>query len=130
MADTLDTFNTGSLRRLSHETPMGATRHYFNGLEADARTALEIVAAPGAGRKLILTHLTLSTLTAQSIPILNGTTTTLIGPIQLIAAGASYVKDYELGIELTENTAMYVKSDVLATFHIYIEYLDVPVGKL
>ncbi len=118
--------NTGSLRRLSRELPMGASRHYFNASDNNSATAEILVAAPGIGYKLILTHLTLGTLTAQSISILDGGTTILIGPIQLEAAGASYVKDYEWGIELTANTAMYVDSDSDVLYQIYIEYIKAP----
>ncbi len=118
--------NTGSLSRLSSELPMGAVRYYFNASDNNSATAEILIAAPGTGRKLILTHLTLGTLTAQSISILDGSATTLIGPIQLEAAGASYVKDYEWGIELTANTAMYVDSDSDVLYQIYIEYINAP----
>lgn len=122
----LDASNTGGLSTLSRDLLPGATRHFFNGSDNDSADAKEIVAAPGAGRKLILTHLTLGTLAAQSISILDGATTTLVGPIQLEAAGASYNKDYEWGIALTANTAMYVDSDSDVLFHIYIEYINAP----
>lgn len=122
----LDTSNTGPLHGLSQDLSPNATRHFFNGIDDDSATAKEIVAAPGAGRKLILTHLTLGTLTAQSISILDGDTNVLVGPIQLEAAGIIYNKDYKWGLPLTANTAMYVKSDSDALFHIYIEYKDEP----
>jgi len=122
----LDASNTGVLTNLSRDLPAGATRHFFNGNDDDCADAKEIVATPGAGRKLILTHLTVGTLAAQSISILDGTTTILVGPIQLEAAGIIYRKDYEWGIELTANTAMYVDSDSDLLFHIYIEYIDAP----
>ncbi len=122
----LDTSNTGVLTNLSQDLPAGATRHFFNGLDNDSADPKEIVAAPGVGRKLILTHLTLGTLAAQSISIFDGATTTLVGPIQLEAAGVIYNKDYKWGIELTANTAMYVDSDTDGLFHIYIEYINAP----
>ena len=122
----LDTSNTGVLYGLSQDLPLGATRHYFNGIDDDSATAKDIVASPGTGRKLILTHLTLGTLAAQSISILNGASTTLVGPIQLEAAGVIYNKDYKWGIPLTAATAMYVDSDTDGLFHIYIEYINAP----
>ncbi len=122
----LDTSNTGVLTNLSQDLPTGATRHFFNGLDNDSADPKEIVAAPGVGRRLILTHLTLGTLAAQSISIFDGATTTLVGPIQLEAAGIIYNKDYKWGIELTSNTAMYVDSDTDGLFHIYIEYINAP----
>ena len=123
---SLDTSNTGPLVGLSQDLPPDATRHFFNGIDDDSADAKEIVAAPGVGRKLILTHLTLGTFTAQSISILDGATTVLVGPFQLEVAGASYNKDYKWGIDLTANTAMYVDSDSDALFQIYIEYINAP----
>lgn len=122
----LDTSNTGVLISLSQDLPLDATRHFFNGTDDDSADPKEIVVAPGTGRKLILTHLTLGTLAAQSISIFDGATTTLIGPIQLEAAGVGYIKEYKWGIELTTNTAMYVDSDTDGTYHIYVEYINAP----
>ncbi len=122
----LDTSNTGRLSTLSQDLPPGATRHFFNGIDDDSADPKEIVVAPGVGRKLILTHLTLGTLAAQSISILDGASAIKIGPIQLEAAGAGYKKDYKWGIELTANTAMSVDSDTDGLFHIYIEYINAP----
>lgn len=122
----LDVSNTGILTRLSQDLPAGATRHYFNGTDDDSADPKEIVVSPGTGRKLILTHLTLGTFAAQSISILDGASTILVGPIQLEAAGVGYKKEYKWGIELTADTAMYVDSDTDAAFHIYIEYIDAP----
>ena len=122
----LDASNTGILTNLSQDLPLGATRHFFNGNDDDSADAKEIVASPGVGRKLILTHLTLGTLAAQSISILDGASTILVGPIQLEAAGVIYRKDYKWGLDLTTATAMYVDSDTDGLFHIYIEYIDAP----
>ena len=126
MAVELDASNTGVLMDLSQDLPMGATRHYFNGTDNDSATAKEIVVAPGVGKRLILTHLSFTTTSAQDLAILDGATTVLIGPIALEAAAASYSKDYKWGIRLTANTAMYVDSDADALYHIYIEYIIAP----
>ncbi len=122
----LDTSNTGALSTLAQDLPPDATRHFFNGIDDDSADPKEIVATPGVGRKLILTHLTVGTLAAQSISIFDGATTTLIGPIQLEAAGAIYNKDYKWGVPLTANTAMFVDSDTDGLYHIYIEYINAP----
>ncbi len=122
----LSASNTGALKDLSQDLPAGATRHFLNVSDNNSATAEILVAAPGTGRKLILTHLTLGTLAAQSISIFDGATTTLIGPIQLEAAGIGYIKDYKWGVELTANTAMYVDSDTDGLFHLYIEYINAP----
>ena len=124
---TLDTGDTGVLINLSQDLPLGATRHFFNGNDDDSAVVKEIVAAPGVGRKLILTHLTFGTFIPQSIFVLKGTGIILVGPIQLEAAGVGYVKDYKWGLELPENTSMSVDSDTDGLFHIYIEYINAPV---
>lgn len=123
---SIDTSNTGVLTNLSQDLPLGATRHFFNGIDDDSADPKEIVATPGASRKLILTHLTLGTLAAQSISIYDGATTTLFGPVQLEAAGIIYNKDFKWGLVLSANTAMYVDSDSDGLYHIYIEYINAP----
>jgi len=122
----LDASNTGKLHTRSQDLKNGATRHFYNGSDNDSADPKEIVASPGVGKRLVLTHLTLGTLAAQSISIYDGATTTLVGPIQLEAAGASYNKDYKWGIPLTAATAMYVDSDSDVLYHIYIEYIVEP----
>jgi len=122
----LSATNTGVLKNLSQDLPPGATRHFKNVSDNNSATAESLVASPGAGRKLILTHITVGTLTAQSISILDGATTVLFGPVQLEAAGIIYSKDFQWGLELTAATAMYVDSDSDALFHMYIEYIDAP----
>ena len=111
---------------MATDLPPDAPLHFFKGIDDDSADPKEIVATPGVGRKLILTHLTVGTLAAQSISIFDGATTTLIGPIQLEAAGAIYNKDYKWGVPLTANTAMFVDSDTDGLYHIYIEYINAP----
>lgn len=122
----LDTSNTGKLHSLSQDLKPGATRHFFNGIDNDSADAKEIVVTPGAGRRLVLTHITVGTLTAQSISILDGATTTLFGPVQLEAAGVIFSKDFKWGLPLTAATAMYVDSDSDVLYHLYIEYINEP----
>jgi len=124
---SLDASNTGVLVNLSQDLPQGATRHYFNGTDNDSADAKEIVATPGAGRRLILTHLSFVTASAQKLAIRDGATTVLFGPVQLEATGFGYSKDFKWGLRLTANTAMYVDSDDDQLFNIYIEYIDAPV---
>ncbi len=126
MASELDASNTGVLYDLSQDLPPGATRHFYNGSDNDSDAAKIMVDTPGAGRKLILTHLTLGTLTAQSINIYDGATTVLFGPVQLEAAGIIYSQDFKWGLSLTADTDMYVESDSDVLFHIYIEYINAP----
>ena len=128
MAVELDASNTGVLKNLSQDLPPGATRHYLNGTDNDSAAAKIIVDAPGAGKRLIVTHLSINVAAHQAISLNNGAATVLIGPLQLesTALGSSWQKDFKWGLELTANTAMYVKSDTDALFHIYVEYISAP----
>lgn len=125
---SLTATNTGVLYDLSQDLPPGATRHYLNANDNNSATAESLVASPGAGRRLILTHLTIGTFAHQSISILDGGTTVLFGPVQLesTTGGTTYSKDFKWGLHLTAATAMYVDSDTDGLFHIYIEYIDAP----
>ncbi len=122
----LSASNTGVLKNLSQDLPLGATRHFLNVSDNNSATAESLVASPGTGRKLILTHISVGTLTAQSISILDGGSTVLFGPIQLEAAGAMFSKDFKWGLELTAATAMFVDSDSDVLYQMYIEYINAP----
>ncbi len=128
MASELDASNTGVLYDLSQDLPPGATRHFYNGRDNDSATAKLIVGAPGTGRRLILTHISVDTFSAQSISILDGGATTLFGPVQLEATSIIYSQDFKWGLRLTANTDMYVDSNSDALYHIYIEYIDAGVA--
>lgn len=122
----LDTSNTGVLTDLSQDLPQGATRHYYNGADNDCGTAKDMVAAPGAGRRLILTHVSMSTVINESIIIQNGAAT-LIGPIAFLAASPEvWQKDFKWGLKLTANTAMNLKTTGDNQVHVYIEYINAP----
>jgi len=121
----LDASNTGALQARSRDLPIsGATRHYYNGTDNDSATAKEIIAAPGAGRRLILTHLTFVSTLSQNLSILDGATTTLIGPVPLELQRWS--EDFDYGIQLTANTAMYAKSSADSYYQVYVEYINAP----
>lgn len=122
----LDTSNTGVLTDLSQDLPAGATRHYYNGGENDAAVAEEMVAAPGVGRRLILTHIRMNSVLDQTIIIQDGANT-LIGPIAFLAASPEpWQKDFKWGLKLTANTAMNLKCNADTQVHIYLEYINAP----
>jgi hypothetical protein len=126
MAVELDASNTGILTDLSQDLPVGATRHYLNGSDNDSGTAKIMVDAPGAGKRLILTHVSMSTVINESIIIQNGDVT-LIGPIAFLAASPEpWQKDFKWGLKLTANVALKIKTSGDNQFHIYIEYIDAP----
>lgn len=123
----LDTENTGILTNLSQDLPLGATRHYFNGADNDCGAAKDIIATPGVGRRLILTHISMSTVINESITIQNGANI-LIGPIAFLAASPEvWQKDFKWGLNLTANSALKLKTTGDVQVHVYIEYINAPI---
>jgi len=123
----LDTSNTGILNNLSQDLPQGAHRHYYNGADNDSDTAKVLVAAPGAGRRIILTHISINAALDLSITIQNGAAT-LLGPVAFEADGVGvWQKDFKWGLNLAANTALNVDASADAQFHIYLEYINAPV---
>ena len=96
----------------------------FNNDEDDATPAVELVAAPGVGKAIYLTSVTLSDRTTDvAVTLQDEDANVLFGPIQLQADGSgSFTKDWENPLKLTDNKAL----DVLATngvaFTVYCEY--------
>lgn len=124
---SLDTENTGILTDLSQDLPLGATRHYYNGADNDCAEAKDMVTAPGAGRRLILTHVSISTVINESVIIQNGAAT-LIGPVAFLAASPEpWQKDFKWGLKLTANAALKLKTTGDNQVHIYLEYINAPV---
>jgi len=97
----------------------------FNNDEDDANgAAVSCVAAPGAGKALYLTHITISGRTADiAITLRNGATTVMFGPIQCQADGSGlFTKDWDFPLKLTDNTALYVYASAASAFTLYGEY--------
>jgi len=96
----------------------------FNNDEDDADPAVECVAAPGAGKAIYLTHVTISGRTTDvAVTLQDEDAEVLFGPIQLQDSGNGlFVKDWEDPLKVADNKAL----DVLATddeaFTIYGEY--------
>ena len=127
MASELDTSNTGVLYDLSQDLPQGATRHYYQGGDDDAATAKIMVDAPGADRRLILTHVSMNAVLDNTIIIQNGAST-LVGPVAFEADGNGvWQKDFKWGLKLTANAAMNLKCNADTQVHIYLEYINAPV---
>jgi len=121
----LDASNTGPLQARSCDLPIGgATRHYYNGTDSDSTTAELMIDAPGAGRRLILTRLVISSKAAHNLSILDGATTTLIGPAPFLRH--CWSKTFKYGLPLSANTAMYVHSSGSEYYSVYLEYINAP----
>ena len=109
-----------------NEVPFARSGPYsFNNDENDANGApVSCVSAPGAGKAIYLTHVTISgRLGDLAITLRNGSTVVMFGPIQLQAdGGGNFTKDWKYPLKLTDNTALYVYGSAATAFTLYGEY--------
>jgi len=110
---------------LVNELPMARSGPYaFNNDEDDADAAVECVAAPGAGKALYLTSVTIAGRTTDvAVTLQDGDGTVLFGPIQCQADGGSILtKDWKYPLKLTDNKALDVFATNGVAFTVYGEY--------
>ena len=96
----------------------------FNNDEDDADVAVELVATPGAGKAIYLTHVTMSGRTNDvAITLQDEDATVLFGPIQMQADGGGlFTKDWKHPLKLIDNKALDVFGTNSQAFTIYGEY--------
>ena len=105
---------------------MGKTLWAFMGSHADASTAVEVIAAPGAGKSLYITYIMLvAGNDADAFPqIQDGNAVVLFGPFPNMSGATtpkSYVKEYKNPIKVTANKAIQLKTAAAGLAYIYIE---------
>lgn len=96
----------------------------FNDDNTDATPATTLVNAPGVGKAIYLTHVTMSGRTVDvAITVQDEDDTVLFGPIQMQADGGSnFTKDWKHPLKLTDNKALEVLATEGVDFTIYGEY--------
>ena len=96
----------------------------FNNDEDDADVAVQCVAAPGAGKAIYVTHITISgRLLDVAVSLRDGDGTVLYGPIQMQAnGGGNFTKDWRDPLKLTDNKSLTVFGTNGVAFTIYGEY--------
>ena len=96
----------------------------FNNDEDNASTAVDCVDAPGAGKAIYLTHVTMSGRAADlAITIQDGDDTVLFGPIQMQDAGGGlFTKDWKYPMKLVDNKALSVYGSAASALTLYGEY--------
>ncbi len=96
----------------------------FNNDEDDADIAVQLVAAPGTGKAIYLTHVTMSGRTTDvAITLQDEDANVLFGPIQMQAdGGGNFSKDWKHPLKLTDNKALDVFATNIQAFTIYGEY--------
>lgn len=97
----------------------------FNNVEDDASTAVDCVAAPGAGKAIYVTSITISGRTADlAITLEDGDGADLFGPIQMQDGGTPFTKDWpkDAPLKVTDDKALSVYASAASAFTIYGEY--------
>lgn len=95
----------------------------FNNDEDNASTAVDCVTAPGAGKAIYLTHITISGRAADiAITIQDGDDTVVFGPIQMQDGGSPFTKDWKHPLKLVDNKALSVYASAASAFTLYGEY--------
>jgi len=103
---------------------MGKTFWTFTGTDSDASTAIDIVAAPGAGKALYITGVILETaLDADAFPQLqDGDGTLLFGPWISGTVGAHIINwKFDNPLKLVSNKALAVKAAAAGSVYVYVE---------
>ena len=103
---------------------MGKTYWTFTGTDSDASTAIDIVAAPGAGKALYITGVILQTaLDADAFPRLQDEDDTLLfGPWLSGTVGANHlIWKFENPLKLASNKALEVKCAAAGSVYVYVE---------
>lgn len=110
---------------LVNELPIARSGPFaFNNDEDDASTAVECVAAPGAGKALYLTSITIAGRLADvAVTMQDEDVAVLFGPIQCQANGGSILtKNWKYPLKLIDNKALDVEGSAAEAFTVYGEY--------
>lgn len=100
----------------------GRTFWSVNGNDTDASTAIEIKAAPGAGKALYITEIVLGSDDADAHPHLQDEDdTVLFGPLLSTTGGMHLVAVLRHPIKLTSNKALEIKAAAAGNVFVFIE---------
>jgi hypothetical protein len=94
----------------------------INGYDTDASTAIEIKAAPGAGKSLYLTEIVIGSDDADAHPQLQDEDATVIfGPLLSSTGGMHLVAVLRHPIKLTANKALALKAAAAGNVFVFVE---------
>lgn len=89
-----------------------------NNSATNVQTNVSVQAAPGAGKRLCITAIFLSSAAAGQISLLNGSGgAAVIGPVNVAAAGPPVGITFPDGVWLSENTALCLTSTTAGNHH-------------
>ena len=94
----------------------------INGYDTDASTAIEIKAAPGAGKALFLTEIIIGSDDADAHPhIQDEDDNVLFGPLLSSTGGMHLVGVLKHPIQLVENKALEIKAAAAGNVFVFIQ---------
>lgn len=117
----LDTSNTPVMvNEVPHQERVLAS---IGGLDTDASTAIEIVAAPGAGKSIYVLSFILQSDDADAHPQLQDEDGNLIGPrLMSSVEGAGIDHTFSSPVKLTTNKALELKAAAAGNVSVWVEY--------
>jgi hypothetical protein len=100
----------------------GRTLWTVNYADTDASTAIEIKAAPGAGKSLYLTEIVIGSDSATAHPHLQDEDDTVIfGPLLSTVGGQALVAVLKHPIKMTTNKALEIKAAAAGNVSVFVE---------
>ena len=105
---------------MAHYPGMFAEVTAFVDADSNGGTDIEIVAAAGADKKIVVDHLTISASATASAFIESGTST-VIFPTVYLAAGTSYSID-DPGIKTAANSALTFSATITGNISVFVKY--------
>lgn len=111
--------NTPTLSTI--ETAQRGAAFSVNVSSADVSAQVEVKAAPGAGKHIYITHVTIQSADADAHPYLQDANATLLGPLYTTVEGTSFNRDFPWPIRLTANQALNVNAAAAGNVWVYVE---------
>ena len=108
---------------LVEEIPFtGKTLFCITGYDTDASTAIEIKAAPGAGKAIYITSVIIGSDDADAHPQLQDEdANVLIGPLMSTVEGPVLHHDFKYPLKLVSNKALQIKAAAAGNVSVHVE---------
>ena len=116
----LDTVATPTI--VPNQPFLGKINFAVTGADTDASTAIDIVAAPGAGKSLYITEVIITSNDADANPQLqDGDATLLFGPFYPSTSGIVVHKRFPNPLKVTANKSIALKAAAGGNVSVYVE---------
>ena len=115
-------FDSASTPTIVEAIPFnGRTYWSFNGQDSDASTAIDIVAAPGAGKSLYITDIVMGSDDSDAHPHLqDGAAAVLFGPLMSTVEGPHIAVHLDRPIKVATNKSIAAKAAAAGNVFVFI----------